>query len=82
MSQKDIQETISQLPPGSIHSLWLSQVTPYLQKVVDDGNNYWGWIYYFKPAGCCFYCQHWPSLSEITHCFYFLLLHKICSSPF
>lgn len=41
MSQKDIQETISQLPEGSIFHVVVSE-TPYLHKVVDRE-----WIYYF-----------------------------------
>lgn len=36
MSQKDIQETISQLPAGSIFPVVVSE-TPYLQKVVNGG---------------------------------------------
>lgn len=42
MSQKDIQETIFQLPAGSIFPVVASE-TPYLQKVVDGG-----WIYYLN----------------------------------
>lgn len=36
MSQKDIQETISQLPAGSSFPVVASE-TPYLQKVVESG---------------------------------------------
>lgn len=36
MSQKDIQETISQLPEGSSFPVVASE-TPYLQKVVESG---------------------------------------------
>lgn len=42
MSQKDIQETIFQLPAGSIFLVVVSE-TPYLQRVVDSG-----WNYYFN----------------------------------
>lgn len=72
MSQKDIQKPkISGFLTGSILSLWLSHHV-YRKCCESDG---WKtttdeWIYYFSPAGCCFYCQHLVPSHLYSHCLF------------
>lgn len=86
VTERHSKTKVSGFLTGSIWSLWLSQTTPYLQRMVNgimDGKTTDEWIYYFSPAGCCFYCQHCPSYCfPVLSLLLFLLLHKHWPSLF